>query len=58
MGKKMITLRSGKVEHEFAPESVPVWLDHGWTLVDDGSEEVKTVKHEIEAANKQQKKES
>lgn len=58
MGKKMITMKSGKTEHQFAPESVQVWLDRGWTLVDDGSEELKDVKHNIDAAKKQQKKES
>lgn len=53
MAQKMVTLKKGKVEHEFVEESVHVWLDRGWSRVDDGNGSKKS-----DDAAKQQKKES
>lgn len=36
---RMVTLSKDGVEHEFVAESVPVWLESGWKVVDDSAKE-------------------
>lgn len=60
--KKMVTLKKGTTEHDFVPESVGVWVEKGWKVVDDKdvkeSPAAKTAVKEAHEAAKQQNKES
>ena len=52
--KGYIRLEKDGQEQDFVPESVPVWLADGWSVVDDKSEKPKLAPAEAKAVKESQ----
>lgn len=52
--KGYIRLEKDGEQQDFVPESVPVWLEDGWKVVDDKSEKPKLAPAEAKAVKESQ----